>query len=223
MQNILYFRKEISGATLLVGGLGEDGNLRKYKFPGILKSKKRSSLFLVPGTIWDFTVTGNLQEFIIPKEFNLQLAPFDAEAAYQELLPLGFLMKPLASLKASHLNQPLFMELRKILSKWQGLNEFKKDYVLNRFYLRFLDIMGLLHYSENCVDCNNTVHRQTPYLLNEGSLCQLCIKKVSTYRELTLPGEWVNTYYRSYQDNYKKDTESKLYRENILKFVNLNI
>lgn len=223
MLNILYFRKEITGGTLMVGGLDENGNPGKYKFPGILKSKKRSSLFLVPGTIWDFTVTGNTKEFIVPREFTLHLAPFDAETPYQELLPLGFLIKPLVSLKVSEANQPLFQKLYQVLSIWQDSTAIQKEHILNRFYLRFLNSMGLLHYSENCLDCGDSVDPQTPYLLDEGSLCSQCIKKVPVYPELTLPGPWVNVHYNSYQNSYTKIPESKTYRENILKFLTLNI
>ncbi len=224
MNAVVLTRKELPEASLLVDVLTEEGYRIKLKIPGILKSKKRNAFFLAPLTLWDFTLLGSRRDIIIPREYSLITAPFDFHVSYRELSLLADLGVPMKYVRPEICLPDLYFELASAIKAWA--NPGSRDHILNRFYLRFLDAMGLLHFSSHCSQCQTELGPEDRYLISSGSICADCLKRQSFSAMEILPNAWVEkNFNRSYgavdrevlpvgSENCQPD---RIYRENILK------
>ena len=191
MERIILARRKLSEDSLILQTLNPAGLIEKYKIPGILKSKKRNSFFMTPATLWDFTIAGNPREIMTPKEYTLITAPYTTDVSYHELEMLSELIKPLLVMGVLSYPPESFLLLKKTLQAWKKLETPERELQLNRYYLDFLDLLGLLHYSESCIECQAVLRRDSLYLLAAGSLCSRCAGSLQYSKAESLPQEWV--------------------------------
>lgn len=221
MRAVIYERKEIENGSLLLKALAETGKTGNFKIPGILKSKTRNSYFMAPATLWDFTLCGNNREVVTPKEYNLIHSPYDFNTGYRELTRLSEVIKPLARLKPELEMPALFNDITGTLYDWVCGDEIKENILINRFYLKFLEHMGLLHHSMRCVHCGSPLTEADHYHLFSGSICAVCLRE-QMYREGEfIPNAWLNNGLAGISTHGTKEEEAG-YRGKILNFLKIS-
>ena len=136
MEGIILSRRETLKESILLKVIFEDGELQTIKLPGILKSKKRTHLFYMPGAIWSFDFSSKRK--IIPKESNLIQSPVGIHANYGELTRLAELLKPLRILYPGDNHLSIYKLLYPILKHWNSLEEHKQNDYTNYFYIHLL-------------------------------------------------------------------------------------
>lgn len=191
MKAVVILRKEVPEASLLIDVFSEEGRRQRLKIPGILKSKKRNAFYMAPLTIWDFTIVGNPRNIMTPKEYTLVTAPFDFDVAYDTLLQLAKLALPLRYLREELALPELYDELEAAVSAWRPA---LAPQILNRFYLRFMEAMGLLHYSAVCSQCGTSLSANADYYLSAGSICHDCLKAAHYSPREIVANSWVGRY-----------------------------
>lgn len=172
---------------------------------------------MTAATIWDFTIAGNPREIMTPKEYTLITAPYTSDVTYQELEMLSELLKPLLVMDVFNYPPESFHLLKKTLQAWNKLNTSEKEARLNHYYLHFLDLLGLLHYSKNCIECGIELKEESLYLLDAGSLCSTCARSSIYSQKESLSQKWMQD---SLQDqNSFSDEPGKPKREKILHYL----
>ncbi|MDH5717210.1 MAG: hypothetical protein OEZ22_06195 [Spirochaetia bacterium] len=195
MTAIILQKKVVNDTSLLLKTISEKGLLQYFKIPGILKSQKRSSMLLSAGNIWNFTTNNNIKKTIIPREFNLVQSPFDKEVKYDELKQIAELLK-IFDFFFSNLELPsLYKKLYSLLEKWPVLNLDERNNKINRFYLFFLQEMGLFNFSDLCQKCKKPLNENDYYFLAEGTLCETCGKSNIVLDKNYFSYGWVSTCY----------------------------
>jgi len=223
MKCIILSRKKIQEDSLLLHCFSENGALLFLKIPGVLKSKKRSALFLSPATIWDFIITGNFNAISIPKEMDLLHAPYDASPSYQELSAIQELLQLARYFKSGNDNKNLYLKLEQLIRQWDFKNNLLTEYILNHFYLSFLQLAGFFHYSLVCNECNENLDEWADYLLNMGALCPRCQKITNTPDFLKIPLQWIKDFLFDNTKSKFSNKESSLLREKILYYLKKEI
>jgi len=219
MKCIILTRKKIQEDSLLLHCFSEDGALLFLKIPGVLKSKKRSALFLSPATIWNFIIMGNLNTISIPKEMDLLHSPYDASPSYQELSAIQELLQLTRYIKSGIENKNLYLKLEQLIMQWNFKNSLLTESILNHFYLSFLQLAGFFHFSLVCNECNDNLDEWADYLLNMGALCPRCQKFTNTPDILKIPFQWIKDFLFDNTNSSFSNKESSIFREKILYYL----
>ncbi|MDH5720186.1 MAG: DNA repair protein RecO C-terminal domain-containing protein [Spirochaetia bacterium] len=225
MKIIIYNKKTAGDYDLFLKTINDEGYKHNFRIPGILKSKKRSAYHMCAGSIWSFTISGNMKSVMTPKEINMIYSPFSSNVSYDELMRFSALLKPLEQMMQGDAYPAIFKALEAIIRLWPKLNENGKESAINYFYVFFLKEMGLLNAHTSCVNCGCTMSTKDLYLLSEGSLCHSCVNSENIYKDHILPLEWILLYVnQNFEDTLRDEenfskSENQLCREKILNFL----
>jgi DNA-directed RNA polymerase subunit RPC12/RpoP len=167
---LFYSRALYNEETPVLHGIGEDGKVRRLKFPHILKSTKRNSFFLLPGTIWDCSFRDS-DKVIVPNEYTLHASPIDANPDYTDLSMLAEFLKPLEKLWRTGNYKHYYQWYVPLLSRWIELSNNEKKILVTAALLSYCQKEGLFPSEYECVKC----HNKQVYLHHElGILCPAC-------------------------------------------------
>jgi recombinational DNA repair protein (RecF pathway) len=129
-------------------------------------------------------------------------------------------MKLLHKLKPEFSMGQIYTETRDLILRWNNQGKKHQNSLLNYYYLKFLDSMGLFHPGETCIQCNKPLTETDKYHFNSGSSCCSCLSEQIHREEETLPNEWVlsqiNRDHEKSPENIIKDIE---YRQRILNYI----
>ena len=167
---LFYQRKFFNEETPILDGIGEDGKVRRFKFPYILKSKKRNSFFLIPGSIWNCSFR-DVDKIMVPNEYTLSSSPIDANPEYNDLSLLTEFIKPLERLWKTGNYIQYFQWYFPLLSGWLKFSFQEKKILIIAALLSFCQKEGLFPSEYECSKCNNL----NVYLHQEiGIICTRC-------------------------------------------------
>ena len=176
--------------SLILTLLLENGELQKAKLPEVLRSKRRSSPFYYPATLWNIKFSGNLREYIVPRELNLIFSPIGIQPDYEELLLLQESLRFTKFLLPGNDHKNIFYLLKEFIFSWKETDHIQKQFLCSHFHLRMLEELGHFSMENFCYLCNKIPeHSQTTtatdikenqkkkvifYHLGEGRVCREC-------------------------------------------------
>lgn len=190
MKVILFDRKIINEDSILLKGLMADGKIYTFKIPGILKSKKRSSFYYYPGTLWDFTFNDRNKKIIIPKETNLLKSCFNETATFDELNILNEFLLPLKFFLEENDYHDIYQFL--YIEVFKQNTPIITDSLVNRFYIYWINFEGLLDSSVYCAKCSKKISYLDYVSLQSGNLCRECVNLESDHS--IIPYQWIIQY-----------------------------
>lgn len=167
---LFYSRTLYNEETPILNGIGEDGKVRRLKFPHILKSKKRNSFFLLPGTIWDCSFRDS-DKIMVPNEYTLSASPIDANPDYTDLSLLAEFLKPLEKLWRTGNYKDYYQWYVPLLSRWIELSHNEKRILVTAALLYYCQKEGLFPSEYGCTKCHN---KQVNLHEELGILCPVC-------------------------------------------------
>lgn len=170
MKTIFFKRQVIDSETLLISALSENGSLQTLKFPKVLRSKKRNSFFLVPGSMWD-CVYRESEKIVVPSEYTLHSSPIDSNPDYHDLSILAEFIKPLDKLWKTGTYTHYFNWYLPLLSGWSHFSNNDKKVLVVAAMLHYCQQEGLFPNSYDCAKCT----REDVYLHADiGIICEEC-------------------------------------------------
>lgn len=202
MKVILYDRKNLKDESILLKGLLENGKIANFKIPGILKSKKRSSFFFYPCTLWDFTFLPQEKKIIIPKETHLIKSCIDDKSSYRLLNDIHDFLYPLKFFYSENDYKIIYHYLEQFINEFSTNNKTIKESMKDHFYVFWIHFEGLLDTSERCSKCSRAINLSDYTSLRTGNLCKECVNLESD--SSIIPYEWI-------QNNLNKKEKILLY------------
>ena len=179
MEGIIIAQRRLKETSLVLTLLLENGELQKVKLPQVLRSKRRSSPFYYPATLWDVKFAGNPREYIVPRELNLIFSPIGIQPDYEELLLLQEALRFMKFLLPGNDHINIFYLLKEFIFFWGEANYSRKQLLCSHFHLRMLEESGYFSIGNFCYLCNKTVeHPRTETATNIGEKQK---KKVISY------------------------------------------
>lgn len=180
MKAIVLQKKNIAQDSLLLETLLENGNRKKIKLAGILKSKRRYIFHLTAGSIWRFTAAHFNNATVIPKELEFILSPVGDSPTYQQLLLVSELLFPLICLTKAEDHKEVFRYYQELVSHWQNLDELEQHAFLIYFYFFILKQNGFLNSQHHCSICSIALTQTDFYFFAHGGVCQKCAQSLPT-------------------------------------------
>lgn len=198
MRAILIKRREFREDSLMITTLSDDGMVREWVLPGILKSRKRNAFYMIPGTIWDLLLSGDAKRTKYAKPGELIHAPLDAAVSYEEMEALAALMEPLKWLITESKTEGLYPVLSGILYQWQEWNLSQQDYIAVGFTAYFLELMGLLNRTGECGSCDQPIGARSHLTLQSGFVCHDCYQKHTEWRKNSIEANILTVYLKGF-------------------------
>lgn len=173
----IFSRRVVSENTLLLTGLSDNKGVLRIKLPHVLKSKKRNSFFLVPGTIWDFTFNNLNAENLIPVDQRLVASTVSTDSDYRQLALVKDLIEPLQIMAHSIDSAAVFSKIYHITTLWADSHESARQALTNHFLIYIMANAGLFNPGRYCLNCGAVMHKDDYYHLTEGQICKSCFSK----------------------------------------------
>ncbi len=217
MIGIIYQIKKGLRESLLLYILSEYGKLSKINLPGIIKSKRRSSMFFVQGTIWDFTLPHKKSKIVIPKETRLLYTPVNTKSSYEDLCKVDSLLKPLETLWLGESYTFIYDILFQVLKEWSSLDALEKEMRINYFYVKILTLLG--HLPLNEVMLTNKQNYRA-FFLGYGLVDSHLEQYASVYQESYISMRWLLSGIKL-KSCVEESGNNTIYRNRIIQFLNM--
>lgn len=192
MLALILKRTEVDGDSLSVRVLNAEGEIQQLKFPGVLKSKKRSSYNITPGTAWDFTLQGNAHKVRVPRESLFVSSPFGPSPSYNDLQLIHEMLAPVLQLPDGDTYKAIFIFLFEVLKRWCQMDIDEKEHAASKFILLLFKLAGFYHSEKVCYKCGTKNFTGGSYHLQQGYLCSQCQQHHLTSDIQKLLGAWLS-------------------------------
>lgn len=189
---IILNRKITEDHSVIANLLNEHGDLLTVKFPGILKSIKRSAYNVVPGAIWEITLAGNPTHVQIPRESNFVSSPFSFAPTYHELQLIHEMLSPVNELLPGDKYPEIFVFLQQILTHWGGMSSAEKEFAVSKFILFIFSRSGFYHPENICFVCGSENFVSKGYFLHNGHICPTCSLNLTVSENEVILRDWLN-------------------------------
>ncbi len=188
---IILNRRITEDQSIIADLLNENGDILKIKFPGILKSAKRSAYNVVPGALWEITLAGNPKPIQIPRESNFVSSPFGVAPTYRELELIHEMLSPVNALLPGDRYPEIFVFLQPILNHWGGMSLPEKEFAVSKFILFIFSRSGFYHPENICFVCSSENFPSAGYFLHKGHICPICAGKITVTENEVILRDWL--------------------------------
>lgn len=201
---IILRRRATGDESLLLETLCETGELKTFRLPGILKSRKRSAFHYAPGALCEVLYHSQAGHAIVPRSMELVFSPFGERQEYFRLNAVAEILRVSEVLEPGEDAAGVFRLLRAFIETLPDSAEASERHA-DRFYWELLKLMGLAY---------DPGQEYAAYDLTHGFLTAREISELPD-SGLRLPRWWIAGSERP--ENERSD--SALYRETIRRFL----
>lgn len=178
---------------------------------------------MAPGSLWEFTLPQKQGDFTIPLEYRLIYAPFSPDSSYRNLELLSEMLSLLRLLKPDFPILECFQMFKYAILDWENIPESQRLSRINRFYLEFIETMGLFYMNDKCERCSTPVNTDDFFVAGTGSLCKNCLSTVAPQGELIIPRKWIEAIFNQEGETGFKPAEETVFRNRIKAFLENNL